>query len=273
MGTSAHSRPVESYVRISQLRELADLMSKSELKGIPVAFWQAFAEAVDEPEHPVVKAVTSRPTVSRPLVLVTGGLDSTIAYLRLEKDKRNPVGLYVDFGQPYREAEIAVLRELHIGYAEHRILLGPRDDAWRHIIPGRNMLALLSASEIAQPGTPIYFSVVHGENPKTGGDKSNRFVRLMRELLPNPIQTMTAYTKSEWVGLALREGIDPQVLLHTYSCFEGEVGWQCGRCQACLRRFIAFANNDLSKEALWNYRVHPLEGCIDAIQKIGRAHV
>lgn len=264
MGTGA-----DSTVSISTLRDLCLMMARYELTGIPWYFWDAFAEAVHEPEHPHVHVDMQEHGQSRPIVLVSGGLDSSITYRRLKEDDRKPLGLYIDFGQPYLRAEHQACYALGIEFETTEVKLGPRNEAWKHILPARNMLALLSAAEFCKPGTPIYFAVVHGESPLVGGDKSERFLRLMNRLLPyNPIFDMTKKTKSEWLKQGLEWGWDRKWFLQSYSCFGSTPGVQCGTCQACLRHYIAFVNCGYSdEEILFNYAMHPLDGCTEAIEK------
>jgi len=253
---------------INQLTELAERLVIENLDPPPLLFWEAFLEALGEPEYPKI-GVTQIPCEPRNVVLVSGGLDSTIGYFMWLAQGREPTGLYIDFGQKYKEAELYAMRQLGIHFEEETIALSVenRVGEWAHIIPARNMIALLHA---AQKGSnAILFSVVNGESPPRGGDKSDRFITLMDDMLPQRIYTMRERTKAQWVRFAIDQKIMTiEQLLKTYSCFEGTVGVQCGRCQSCLRRYIAFAYNDIpDDEILWNYEVHPLEGCKEAIEK------
>lgn len=238
----------------------------------PFLLWSAFLEAIDEPEYPAYQPKIDLAFKEEVTVLTTGGLDSTIAYHLVGK---KPQALYIDFGQSYRNAELDALK--HIGI-DPWILQASNpfeniNSDWKHIYPGRNLYALLSAAEYTRPGGVIWFGSTYGEMPKKGGDKSEKFLKIIRQILAKyyggiQVKTMAKHTKGEWVKLALKKGVKEDILLSTYSCFTGEIGYHCGRCQACLRRFLGLRWGGLPKAAiLWNYRLDPSIHAVEALDK------
>lgn len=240
--------------------ELAQSLSRMaySAENVPFAFWQAFIEALDEPEYPVARGLDEYRKPFDAVVLATGGLDSTYAYGLAREAYDTVLPLYLDFGQSYKEAELAALDRLGITVRKDVMKPLGHNPKWKHILPARNLIALLHAAEL---GRTVYFGVTQGESPDQGGDKSARFLSLIQQVCPNTrFETLLDATKVDIVAAAIEAG-QLDRYLKTYSCFTGEVGWQCGKCQSCLRRYIAFAANGVpDDDILYNYRAHPLQG-------------
>ena len=114
----------------------------------------------------------------------------------------------------------------------------------------------------------VYFGALEGEiKEKLGGDKSRKFIELMRReysklpfpfTLELPLENMT---KDDLVDFAQKElGLSSDYLRKTVTCFDGAQR-QCGKCQACFRRYCAFFNagidtkDDYESPILENTRV------------------
>lgn len=263
--------PVDNFEKLFVTMAKATNISSSMLA------WDLFVEAIDEPENPfedINEAMHISSGVD--VVLVTGGLDSTILYYRAKRlSTRRIEAFYFNFGQPYMEAEIETLNDLGIDANVVPIDIGydHTGSKWKHIIPARNLIAIDYAAKIAGKGGNIYFAVTHGESPERGGDKSQRFLKMIKEHCrrnygTSDIITLLDGTKSDNIMAFLDDGEDRSIILKTYSCFSGENNKQCGRCQSCLRHYIALKNNNFSeKEILDKYVIHPLDGCTQYIEK------
>ena len=209
------------------------------------------------------------------VILTTGGLDSTIAWFYAEsKGYQNPKALYVDFGQEYAWKELNALDSIGIKaeVIEYRL----KFSTWDHIIPARNMLLLTLASEYIDSRGDIWLSSVSGETPETGGDKSLEFYYLMQELFrlyENKrirILTLKQYTKAQWIEWFMEKYPDLdkeekiRILQNTISCFS-KSDLHCGKCRACLRKWISFVNAGIPTEGM--FAVHPYKGCNDLVQE------
>lgn len=234
---------------------------------VPDRTWMELVQVLsDVPEKPAAYRPQPVAAESRQIaVLASGGLDSTAAYwMAVEAasaDDSPPRALYMDMGQPYRDAELAALERLEIPI--ERIPVAPLDlaSAWGHIHPGRNFLYFALALEHVRQHTELWFGAVKGEIPETGGDKSRAFLRLASEIISSsspwslrlhlPVQELTKTQIAAW--LIDRKGVD--YAKRVYSCFSGSER-SCGTCQACWRRYHAFFANGLNLRH--EFAAHPL---------------
>ena len=190
------------------------------------------------------------------VLLFSGGMDSLMMGLLIRPD----VWLYLPHGEQYEERETQCIAQL----VHHPLLKGinfqscvslnlhrfERDDA---IIPGRNLYFLLLA---ANWGERLYFASVYGDRSL---DKSPEFFSKTEEILNllyqdqhwcegRTFQILAPYknhTKTELVGEYLREGYPVELLLESYSCYEGRKQ-PCGWCKPCFRKWVALKNNDVT---------------------------
>ena len=270
----------EDNVQTPLQGHIADLARKSIDLRMTNLFWQLFTEAIHEPENPGedISYIDQVTTSDNTVVLVTGGLDSTIAYHRaLQESDGDVIGLYIDFGQPYAQREQDILNNLGIPFRYTSIDIGydSENSDWKHIIPARNFLALDAAAYIAGRNGTVWFGVTHGESPARGGDKSQFFLHgtslLFSQLYgTKEIKTLLDGTKTNNIKKFLEEGGNPEIILNTYSCFNG-THKHCGHCQSCLRHYIALFNNGFSHETIMEkYEMNPLENCGEYIEKYRR---
>jgi 7-cyano-7-deazaguanine synthase in queuosine biosynthesis len=239
---------------------------------------RAFLELADEcyavPERPANYGglVGTKFPGGEIVVLVSGGLDSTIAYEYVMRDRRVPgadpgvVALHVDLGHNYAEREKRALQEAGIearivNLSQWANLIGRR--SWKHIIPGRNLLFLAVAADHLLGHGEIWLASLEGEMPDRGGDKSYRFLELARRWIrlntgqELVISTLDKGTKADWIAWWIEQGYALHRLRKTVTCFSG-TDKHCGRCQACLRRYVAFAYNDI--DIAEDFEVHPMQG-------------
>lgn len=179
------------------------------------------------------------------ILLYSGGLDSYIAYHYLE----TPQTLYMAIGHKYENWELEAVRstlpqtivntDLELGKWEE-------DDA---NLPMRNALLCMMAAYYSDT---IYLVVQKGE--MTIPDRSHKFFyefpNWLSFLNNRQIQVSTPFTemtKTEMVAWYLRQGLPPEDLYSTRSCFSLEHSQPCGVCAACFRRWVAFTNNGISE--------------------------
>jgi 7-cyano-7-deazaguanine synthase in queuosine biosynthesis len=225
-------------------------------------------EVCDEPERPGEwKPDYSRDRLNA--VLVSGGLDSSVLWWMTEEPKE---GFYIDIGQEYCPKEVESLSEMGIPYKMVSLktdIMGLNRGRWKHILPGRNLLFFFAIAELYPLGeVDIYFASTNGEMPLVGGDKSYRFLRLVNDILKpygkkvvTPLEKMTKTDEVRW---CIENGYLDKIK-HSISCFSGEVG-RCGKCQSCLRTWIAFSNNGVEID----FRVDPVKNCGEYIDKYVR---
>lgn len=195
-----------------------------------------------------------KPTGKR-VLLFSGGMDSVMMMHLLKPD----VVLVIPHGQKYENNELVRLQQMvNKGYINAELVVDPslallgkheRDDA---IIPGRNSLFVTVA---AMYGELIYFGSVYGDRSK---DKDLRFFEMSTDLLnhmyseqhwceEHQFQVVAPYkgvTKAELVATFLAEGGDPELILTSYSCYEGG-DQHCGTCKPCFRKWVAMACNGM----------------------------
>lgn len=224
-------------------------------------------EVFSVPEKPIDYSPEFIEPEQNVAVLVTGGLDSTVLYFRAVRQYGSRVkAFYVDFGQPYAEKEMRALRNLGISHASLEDDLPGVGSYWKHIIPARNFFLLSLIAEQITGGT-ILFGAVNGEMPEYGGDKSKEFLRKLNELfsqLPYPVKVETPLgdeTKTDLIAW-WRENLPIELLDETTTCFDSKAK-HCGRCQACLRKYLAYLNNGLKLET----ETDVLVGCAEYIDK------
>ena len=177
------------------------------------------------------------------ILLYSGGMDSYIAWWELG----HPKTLYVDLQHKYAEKELLAVKatipetkriQFPLGTYEHH-------DAY---IPFRNLhLCTLAANEGA---TKIWLIVQKDEMSLP--DRSQEFMSKASQLLSllssrTSIEIATPFDlidKTQMVHYYKQIGGPIDQLLKTVGCYDSELG-HCGNCNACFRRYIALANNDI----------------------------
>ena len=272
------------YQIIEMMKALIHGESKFEFWGLDDSLTgRLMLECVEVPERPRPISVEAR-IKTNVIVLMSGGLDSTIAYYMLAQQYGvNRVGgLFLDIGQPYVAKEGEAVRSLEGVKPLHEFLFCDMLDVgkivptetvvdWKHIIPLRNWLFIEMAACYASDA--VAFSVLRGERPDSGGDKSRTFtIAIARHLqidyrleLLLPLANMTKGDAVSWflnscmIGdRAWREA----QLRKTVTCFDVDDG-HCGCCQACLRRYMAGKTAGID----FDFKVNPLEGAMQYAEK------
>lgn len=204
-------------------------------------------------------AITT-PLFREQVLLYSGGMDSFIAAYATPPAKL----LYINTHASYSEKELHYLPD-HAPRAvtiDTRLDLSAqeRDDA---IVPARNLLLVTLASHY---GHEVLLAATAGDQST---DKDRPFADMTSELLshiysgkhfPDSRGVVVSLpfkesTKAEMVRWYLDAGYDPVVLCDTVSCYHPTIK-HCGRCKACLRKWVALEYNGCDTTA-WDK--HPRE--------------
>lgn len=198
----------------------------------------------------------------RTIVLLSGGLDSSIlcAYLRVRKEDVLP--LFVERGQrnlaAERRAVGSVVNRLELPAPlvaqVHIPLEKPLGDAFltAHGRPARNLLLVSIAAQYAalHAADSIALGNVEGDN---FADCTKSFraaaARVLSVALDKDIKVVAPFadwetwTKAEALGWAISNNLSDLVAL-TWSCWASSEG-HCGSCAACRERKEAFKTGGL----------------------------
>jgi 7-cyano-7-deazaguanine synthase len=207
------------------------------------------------------------------VVLLSGGLDSSVLLHQLRFEEYECIGLAVDYGQRHARELISAeevaraagvpLKTAHLQHALRPIFVNASSSQvgrleevpYGHyaaetmkttIVPNRNMLLLSIAGALAVScGARHVAYAAHAGDHAIYPDCRPEFTAVMRSALSlanePPIHLITPFigiTKADIVrrGSALKV---PFIL--TYSCYEGSYSQHCGRCGTCTERREAFA--------------------------------
>jgi len=177
----------------------------------------------------------------RELVLVSGGLDSTIMALQ----KKDAIRLFVDYGQNYKAEEERAIKEIFGEYEKIKVDTATQfEDIF---IPNRNLTLASLAATYYNPDV-IYMA---GLKDDYVVDKTPEAFKKMSivisEFSKKKIDVISPYwdmTKGEVVEEYLKKGGESEILRKTYSCYNG-IRNGCNDCPACFRRFAALESNGI----------------------------
>lgn len=198
----------------------------------------------------------ARYEMSRIAVLVSGGVDSAITYFLLKSKNGNDdiIPIFVNLGQSYWKKELAACKDL---YGDQLVCLETNaptsDDKDNSFIPNRNLF-LASYATLA-----VYPDVIHisGMADDNRPDKTPKVFQEMSKILTKTSEkriTVTSdlweYGKSDAVRMFLDAGIPnaETIMLKTLSCYSHVGQGHCNDCEACFRRWLAFAVNGIQCE-------------------------
>jgi len=193
--------------------------------------------------------------------MVSGGLDSFLAYKKFPKAKL----VFIDWGQPYIDMEKQAVSELYEDFVTVTVSGVPvNSNVINYYIPARN---LMFATIGVRFGNNICLA---GMGDEKCSDKSPEAFKAMSEILSDhskfPVSVFSPFwtqTKSQAVSEYLKNGNDPELLLKTVSCY-GNGQTPCLDCEACFRRFVALASNEIaapvpSENVIKSYGFHRLQ--------------
>ncbi len=166
-------------------------------------------------------------------------MDSYINY-RLFCPEYQPV--FVHTGSRYSQRDFHVARDLSYDLISYN---GPplREYA-SGFVPHRNIILLATVANVFQ-ATHICVSAPRGE---LAWDQQPAFHRQAEKLLPGVtiVNPLAKLTKAQAVRMYLSSDAEysREELLSTRSCYASDTT-RCGRCAACVKRWVAMANNGI----------------------------
>lgn len=199
------------------------------------------------------------------VILMSGGMDSYVAYHYAVKEKsydpEEILALHFEIGQPYAHKEREAMetfdfpiKTINIDLIREEFDNVPSHEHGSQVIPGRNMIFATIAGSF---GKRIWLTALKGERHQFMKDKSKKFYRDMTDLmtyvfsdsreetiLETPFSHMT---KSDVINWALDNGLTVDDLRDTSTCYHEEYD-KCGICSTCVKRWIAFYNNDITED-------------------------
>lgn len=194
----------------------------------------------------------------RIVILYSGGLDSFILrhYAKKTEPDAEVICVYYNHGQASNDKEMSVLpdfvEKLHIDW------LTPGQELWsakgrtdKNMIPGRNLVFAV-ASACKHLPNEVWLGGLHGENYSSATDKNEQFMRMTSDILSYVLSPFTepvtvrapfielGLCKEGVIKWALGNGLTPDDLLATKSCYNGETD-ACGNCIQCFKRWAIFS--------------------------------
>ncbi len=199
------------------------------------------------------------------LILASGGMDSTVLLYQLRNEMKNPIILFLDYGQHCRDTEYNTLKlvipeefkenirlvNIKDIYRESSSVMIHETDLWKNdvkaddmYLPYRNLLFLSIGSAYAQSlGIKNVYSAFINSNHAKEIDCSVEFFSRLEELLSEygSVKIITPFrelTKTDVARLGLE--LNAPISL-TYSCQINSKN-PCGACPNCVDRLQAIKN-------------------------------
>lgn len=197
------------------------------------------------------------------IVLMSGGIDSFVAYHYAKTKFNNVKALYIDYGYPYSMVEKQAIQQLDIEvlpYEDHSYLLEIQkagEALWGEIFPGRNWLLSVIASKYIKNRGEIWMAAIGGEVKELWGDKSEYFFtnasKILSQYTEKHIRVTTPFkslTKGQIVKWYKDKGLDLTVLGRTVSChyIERYGDIPCGQCMGCAHRYVGMHYNGIKED-------------------------
>lgn len=188
---------------------------------------------------------------NRNIVCFSGGVDSTGALLKLIDEKEQPIALWCNYGQPYKEPEKKAVEiitsKLNVPLIEVELdltsLIEIGGEKFGHVFPARNLL-IATIALCFQPKNIILAGLC---DELVVPDKSlrmyNEFDKYFGIRLYSPFVTMTktdvlCIWKSKWNKYLNAN--------ETVSCYSNQ--GNCQNCSSCAKREIAFVASGYSNK-------------------------
>ena len=193
-------------------------------------------------------------------VMVSGGIDSLVAFHYAQHKGYNAIPVFVDVGQPYVEPE----RELCRKFFGDKLVefkadmcnptFGNLPTINSQEIYGRNLMLALFGAIVADH---VWLAALETEMNQTAvADKRSEFFlggsssltlifhnKQKKTTVETPFEYMT---KSDVVKLGIELGLK-EAIVESRSCYDPH-HHSCGKCSTCFKRWIAMINNGLPVE-------------------------
>lgn len=179
----------------------------------------------------------------RCFVCYSGGVDSTGALIKLIDEGKNPVAIWCDYGQPYKNPECAavekICKKLNVPLVEAILdlsdLIEIGGERFGHVFPARNLM--IAAIALCFKPKEIVLAGLCDE--LTVPDKSlrmyNEFIKFFEKPLYSPFVTMT---KTEVLCVWQAKWNKYLDAKETVSCYSDN--GNCQNCSSCAKREVAF---------------------------------
>jgi 7-cyano-7-deazaguanine synthase len=224
-----------------------------------------------------LQALSRLPNNCRALVIVSGGLDSTIALrLTVEKyGKNNVKAITFDYGQKqsieishamesceilgvaHEVINASFLAEISMGFSANvdpniavpdiKEVLG--DPQPKTYVPNRNMILLSIAAAYAETqnlnvivcGLQVHDLYGYYDTSQRFVDKLNSVLEENRKFKIKIISPFSDLSKAEELSILKQLDGNIQLARSTFTCYNPINGVQCGKCAACSERIMNFA--------------------------------
>lgn len=202
-------------------------------------------------------------TQSKVGLMLSGGLDSYIAYYYAKEQGYDVLPIVVDLGHPYHHKELEAIKrfefESEVRYITCDILKPrwnnlPTKEDW--IIPARNLLLATIGAVYADR---IWICALEGELHRQvyNADKTPEFylmasgiltfvcgMKREKTIVETPFEHMT---KADVIRWALDYGLVVDKLKNTNTCYD-ERAHNCGQCSTCFKRNVAMTLNGITED-------------------------
>lgn len=194
-------------------------------------------------------------------VMVSGGIDSYIAYKKAKELFDKVVPIFISLNQPYLDKELSAAnilfgKDLIIVDAELCVdKLDNIPTIMQQEIYGRNLLIAFYGATLAKR---VWIAALETEmNVTAVRDKQPEFFHMCSALFTYTFKSKrfetvveTPFyedTKSDIIEYALTRGwVTKKQLKETTSCYDGSTH-NCGKCSTCFKRWVAMFNNKIDE--------------------------
>ena len=190
------------------------------------------------------------------IVLASGGVDSLTTMLMLKQRQEEFEALFVDLGHRYREAEWEAVNNLVF---DLKIVLNSltledigKFEKENAEIEYRNLVLIISA--LWKGADKVYLSVEQGTSVNESRDRDEEFINWVvsglgrmsgRKIeVENLVSEFTKEDEVRWIVESWNKN-GRKLLDMTFSCYNPVKGKMCGKCNACIRYWLAYVGNDL----------------------------
>lgn len=223
------------------------------------------------------QALSQLPDNCRALVIISGGLDSTIA-LRLTVQKygaKNVRAITFDYGQKqsieigyamescellkvhHEVIDAKFLHDISLGFSANvdeaiavpdiKEVLG--DPQPKTYVPNRNMIMLSIAAAYAETqklniivcGLQVHDLYGYYDTSQRFVDKLNSVLEENRLFKIKIISPFSSLSKADELSLLKQLDGNLNLTRSTFTCYNPSAGMQCGKCAACAERIMNFA--------------------------------
>jgi 7-cyano-7-deazaguanine synthase in queuosine biosynthesis len=187
------------------------------------------------------------------IVLVSGGLDSTLCWHYIKDLPGWNIPVFINYGQPYLTKEWNACTAIFQNFDLMEVALNLTNEASNSFIPSRNVLLACSVNAKYQPDE-IYIAglkddVVEDKNPEAFKEMSRILTKFSRKQV-DVLSPFWDKTKGQIVADFIRSeatrAAHLELLGKTISCYDRHHPNFCGRCAACFRWFVAMESNNIS---------------------------